>query len=612
MSIEGTAMSNEAHIKQIADEVNLIRRFAESKDVELTNDQAFNILILQFYCFRKPHLTDDLWFDIRKCIVDGSRDGGIDYVFFDEEEPKVLLGQNKYSGNVDAGICANEIGKLINTLDHFSVQATGSYNDKVRKELQESLDRLTDETSGNVEIIFSSLEDVDGKLLLQKLKSVEHKTPSIVLLGPAAIVSYIDRVQSESRLVDYDSLDIDDKDNYLFYENESMEGMFVNVTSTSLIRLFNKYRNDSLFSLNIRKFIRSKNVDEGITETLNKSREDFWFLNNGLTIACEDFSVDGKKVKMSGFSIVNGGQTTTLIGNYKGSNHDDFLIPCKIIRIKDEEGDQEKSLRFINRIAEATNSQKPIQPKDLKSNAPEMIRLKRQFADRNVALIIKRGDKSALTSPRYRINNDDFAQLMFSFVFQRPGTARINKRSLFSNNSSYNLIFKQNYNEEKKMDFLVDLINLNNRFDLISKAFKGNSKTLNKDESNIFFNSKLTMFALFGVAYRVVNNDLSFEDIKSDSRVLNTNQIEYGKFLSNYLDDDLDEKLESLIKMYLPLLDSEYQKQYKAGDITSVSNLFKTDKKYQEEIVPALVSTLSGNYRNPEFLDYGKIFLRIC
>ena len=85
--------------------------------------------------------------------------------------------------------------------------------------------------------------------------------------------------------------------------------------------------------MNIRHYIRSRMVDDKINETLHKNRGDFWFLNNGIVIACEDFMIDGSKITLTNFSIVNGGQTTYLIGQYKGSTTlKDSIYPAKSLQ----------------------------------------------------------------------------------------------------------------------------------------------------------------------------------------------------------------------------------------------------------------------------------------
>ncbi|MBJ2184859.1 MAG: AIPR family protein [Muribaculaceae bacterium] len=82
-------------------------------------------------------------------------------------------------------------------------------------------------------------------------------------------------------------------------------------------------------------------------------------------------------------------QTTTLIGKYKGDNSQDFYIPCKIVAAKSDS----RADIFFTKIAEATNSQKPILARDLKSNSPEMVSLYNWLKNKGIYLEIKRGFK---------------------------------------------------------------------------------------------------------------------------------------------------------------------------------------------------------------------------
>lgn len=93
-----------------------------------------------------------------------------------------------------------------------------------------------------------------------------------------------------------------------------------------------------------------------------------------MTIICDDFEISGREVKLKNFSIVNGGQTTTLLHKSREINREhDFYLPCKIIRTVGETEDDKN--RFSLEIAKATNSQKAIKQIDLKANAPEQVSL---------------------------------------------------------------------------------------------------------------------------------------------------------------------------------------------------------------------------------------------
>ena len=596
-------------LDNIRNEINEIKQIAARNGLDnLSDEMAFNYLVVQYYCFGEPVVTDELWFDIKNCITDGSKDGGMDYVFFDEEESKVIIGQNKYSSNESINSCVNEINKTIRTIEDFRKSSAGLYNQKVRETFQNAADQLTDETEGNFELVFASISDFDEKEVMRRLENVRDKVSQITIINATDISATIEKIQETTKLVKEDSFDLDRANNSLMYNSDDKEGIVVNIQSASLARIYNKYNNKGLFNLNIRRYISNKNVDEGINNTLNNNREDFWFLNNGLTIACRDYRIDGTSIKLYDFSIVNGGQTTTLIGKYSGIKTTPFSISCRIIKPSENLTD-EKYMRFCNEIAEATNSQKPIQPKDLKSNAPEMIQLQRVLSRQKVAFDIKRGETNVIRNPRFRIRNDDFAQLIFSFVNQRPGTARSNKKSLFSNNNSYNKIFLKKYNEASKMEFVLDLLDLNERFDILAQKYKKDS-SLNVDEANIFFNGKCVLFALFGVAYRIVNKDIALNKIKSDPNILGSDDFQYSKFISNYVADDIDEALDSLIKLLLAILAEMYKTKYDNKEVTSISNFFKTDKMYLEGIVVKVLEAISRSYYQREFDEYAKVLLR--
>ena len=101
-----------------------------------------------------------------------------------------------------------------------------------------------------------------------------------------------------------------------------------------------------------------------LNDTIKTSSETFWFKNNGITIICKDFVISGRRLKLQDFSIVNGGQTTTLIyKSEKVSKDIDFYLPCKVIRIVGDTEDEKN--QFSLEISKATNSQKAIKNIDI-------------------------------------------------------------------------------------------------------------------------------------------------------------------------------------------------------------------------------------------------------
>lgn len=570
---------------------------------DLSDEEAFEYLVLQYFCYKTTDIETKLS-DISVAITNGTDDGGIDFVYYDEDEEKVILGQCKYTENMQLNDVIAELNKMSTTVENFKKSNTGAYNSNVKKQLQNALDRLPDNNSGNIEYCIYTISSFNEKALDNKLQSEQntYSKDMVSVYGVNDINDQIKDMIGKVKTVSEFKLSLDKPKNVLVYETDSITGYMVNISSESLIKMYNKFKDDGLFDLNIRKYIRNKNVDEGIKHTLDKERQNFWFYNNGLTIACSDCEVDGDKVKLYDFSIVNGGQTTNRIGNYKGDNTEKFYIPCKIIKIERE------NQKLYSKIAEATNSQKPINARDLKSNSPEMKMLHNWLAKENIYLEIKRGEKAKRNQKS--IKNDELGQLILSFAYQQPGTARSGKKNIFENASLYNKIYRVNYEKDLiKKEFILDLITLNENYSEIEAKIK-NSSEFNENEKILLSNGKFIIMALLGLSYMIINEDVDWDLISSDVSIIKEPNFNYGRFISNYRNDDYMDKLENLVKLILYSLDATYDNCSRRNEITSVSNLFKTDKKYRETIVYDFMHSIGLKITKTEFLDASVILKR--
>ena len=547
----------------------------------ISEERAFSHVLLK-YLFNVDYA------DQIGSVTDGANDGGIDFLYYDEEESKVILCQSKYTGTLSFDQIISELNKMYSTVQNFKKANTGIYNEALRLSLQNAKDRLPEGYEDNYEYYVFTTAPVDINAAMKKIENTSHEFPTdtVSIYTEDEIEKAIQRSLESLATVEYEKIQLDRSNNILRYESKDSEGIMCNVLSTSIISLYNKYAGAGLFDLNIRRYIKNPLVDTGIKKTLDGDRENFWFLNNGIIIACEDYEVDGNTVKLSNFSIVNGGQTTTLIGNYKGTNTREFYIPCKIVATKDNA----RAADFFTKIAEATNSQKPIYARDLKSNAPEMVQLYNWLKTEKIYLEIKRGFKPAF-KPNHQIKNDELGQLILSFAFQKPGTARSGKKVIFENQGTYDQLFKVNYAKDPaKKAFLLDIIRLNERYNQVEKELKGSDLTPTQLE--ILRNGRQTIFAVMGMCYRLANGDTTEKDILENPKTLGTIALfNYGPILSNYKADDIDQKFERVVRDIVAILAEAYQQAYEKESTTSVSNFMKTDIKYYSEIATKVVSS---------------------
>lgn len=579
--------------------VKIKQRVSVELNETIADEKAFVYLCLNKFFMNKASCRQ-----LQDNLTDGANDGGADFIFFDEEDLRINICQCKFTQNLSNEDIVNEFSKIEATVNDFRRHNTSKYNEKVRELLQNAIERF-DPNNETIEYNLFTISDVNKETLMIKIDTLDrsYSSNNVSIYSLEDISNYIIQQETEiERVKETFKLKLDGAGNKLEYKTKDSKGAFINVSSESIKQMYNKYLNKGLLDQNIRKFVANRNVDTGIKHTLANEREKFWFYNNGITIACEAFQFDGNTVRLSNFSIVNGGQTTTLIGK-DAKNEPVFYVPCKLISYQGKGN-------FIEKISEATNSQKPIQPRDLKSNSKEMRIMASWLFDNKIVLDIKRGEKIALRNGYRKIKNDELGQLILSFVYQQPGTSRSGKKALFDNPEIYSKIFRKGYEKSsQKKAFVIDLIDLNERYIRISNLLQEESNVLDKEAEIVLKNAKQIMFALFGMMYGLVNEDITRAELVTNPLSILDVEFVYDKFISNYREDDIDERIEKIISSLTLLVTEAFQVQELKGEVTSVSNLFKTDKKYYEAIIGYINQRLSTAL-GTEILENSKIFLR--
>ena len=125
---------------------NEIEKIKKGLKESLSDDRIFSYVILRNFWFDLDQL-----YDYTDYVTDSKDDGGIDFVFFDDENQKVIIGQSKYTETLDANTVLAEINKMSATIENFKKGHTGNYNSKVKAILQNALDRLPDESYENID-----------------------------------------------------------------------------------------------------------------------------------------------------------------------------------------------------------------------------------------------------------------------------------------------------------------------------------------------------------------------------------------------------------------------------------------------------------------------------
>lgn len=303
-------------------------------------------------------------------------------------------------------------------------------------------------------------------------------------------------IENPKEYVDEAVIKLDAPDNYLRFGTE--ESLIVNISAFSLKKLYEQYGYRGLFAQNLRYYVKNAKIDGNIIESIQEHPENFWYYNNGVILICDDYFIEGDTLRVKMFSIINGGQTTKLVGETDFAQ--DFSIQCKIIKNKYESTDDR--LEFIANVAEATNTQKPIKDKDLIANRIEQRLLKKQLAEAGIYCQIKRGEKvnkKLYPAAWQNTTNEELGQFLLSFVYQKPGTARGSKASICGNKERYHLLFSKKYNS----GFLGDLLKIKAFYKLWANHIKKTDDGSDPYKVGLVNNGMFFMTAIIGVVCKI-------------------------------------------------------------------------------------------------------------
>jgi hypothetical protein len=199
----------------------------------------------------------------------------------------------------------------------------------------------------------------------------------------------------------------------------------------------------SMFESNVRDYQGTNQVNEEIFQTLKDSRpqEDFWWLNNGVTVLASGAALSGNILRIENPQIVNGLQTSTEIHRWfesGGTQKDARAVLVRVIA--------PPLVETQDRIIKANNSQTPIAPASLRAtekihrDIEEIFRAHGFYYDRRKNHYKNEG------KPIERIISIPYlAQAVMAIALSRPDTARARPSSLLKQDEDYNKVFSDKH-----------------------------------------------------------------------------------------------------------------------------------------------------------------------
>lgn len=484
---------------QIILEKIIMERCSES-EAELSISEYFEIYSAS-EILKDHDLTYD---DILYGIVGDGGDGGIDsiYTFVNGEPLKedTVINANQKKNHIELIVIqsktsasfkedaltkfresAEDLFNLANNPDHFSARYNADLIDKV-KLFRDSYAKLA-KTFPKIEIryfyatqgneVHPNVKGKVQKLQEDIIKMFGGAEFSFSFVGASELLQMTRNVPSTSRVLEVAESPIGTTaGSYLCLVSLSKYFEFIS-DSGVLAR--------SIFESNVRDYQGSVAVNTGIRKTLeNKQSENFWYLNNGVTIITPKAVMAGKQLTIEDPQIVNGLQTSHEIyqhfSQFEDSKGDDRAVLVRVICEKDEEA--------RDRIIRATNSQTSIPPASLRSsddihrNIEDFLKANGFYYDRKKNYYKNQGMPVAKI-----ISIPYMAQAMMAITLLKPDSARARPSTLINSDSEYKKIFSL----DKPIDIYLKAVQIMKAVESFLKPENCNIDLERKTVTNIKF-----------------------------------------------------------------------------------------------------------------------------
>ena len=417
-----------------------------SEELRITDEGRLKSLAFVYLCVKT--ILDLDGDDVFDCLTEGGGDFGVDAIHISEEydgEFTVSLFQAKYKNNLEGNSNFPEEGikSLINAINYlFNPAAKLEHiNQRLLVKVEEARSLIRDGYIPQVRTIACN----NGlKWNLSAQEAIDRAE-----FGDQVTWEYVNherlvKILQASKPVK-DTLQLSGK--AIVEDMEFSRVLLGRISVTEIATLIERH-GERLLERNIRRYLglQGNRVNEGIRHTLTSDeKNNFYFYNNGVTLTCDSFSYnalqDGDyKVRVENLQIINGGQTCMTI--FKTLREPDLIhqnaqafVLLRLYQLpRENEG-------LVQRITYATNSQNPVDLKDLRANDERQKILEKDIEQLGFNYRTKRSNTPTRSAD---ITSGVAAEAVLSVWRRKPHQAKFFSREHFG--KLYDTIFTDQLN----------------------------------------------------------------------------------------------------------------------------------------------------------------------
>jgi len=199
----------------------------------------------------------------------------------------------------------------------------------------------------------------------------------------------------------------------------------------------------NFFETNVRDYEGDKDVNIAIGETLDKGKEQFWWLNNGITIVSPKVGGHPHELMIDDPQIVNGLQTSQKIFDHFCDHRELVAVDKRELLVRVIEVNDSKT---HDEIIKATNSQNRVAPsslwatKTIHRDIEAFFQNETLFYDRRKNSYRRKGMEL-----RKVVGISELAQSVAAILLQEPDHARARPARYFREEKQHDKVFTEKY-----------------------------------------------------------------------------------------------------------------------------------------------------------------------
>ena len=494
-------------------------------------------------------------------LTDGGNDRGVDALYIDNRENRndIHIIQSKCvsifkkSKNNYPGGEVDKITSFVSDLISEDMDALKNVNDCLFQKIRDAIQAQRN-TNATITVHFvgnmATLPEQDMDRMQSTFKryaALKFQMHDLDSLSDFFLARRAPSIDREITVIDQNFFDRTDFD---------LRGMVCTVEAANIVAAIRSEADpDSIemgiFDQNVRVYLKKYNrINKRIIESaLSDDNHMFWYQNNGITITCDKIEMAPTRraptIKLSNMQIVNGGQTSNCLfeaAKENPSKINDVVVLVRIIETSSED--------IKLSIAEATNSQTPINARDLRANDRQQRQIEMEFE--SLRYYYERKVNQFGEKPKNeRIDALEAAQAYLAFGLGMPEVAKKDRGRIFGD--LYDTVFSDELTVNKLLTSYKLMKRINERKSTLRKKLR---RKENVEKGSL---------ALIDGAFHVV---FSIRQII----------IERGDSLweADVEDSDIEEAIEIVRNLYLREEDA---------NLSFSSNQFFKDSRTKDQII---------------------------